>query len=286
MFVYLDADGIAMAQGTADTPLATVQAIFPSVTEKVECDGRLVLYREGVSPYHQRDSGQSGTLVEHYSLVYVPTQDDLNDLVIIQDYRPDGSDSRYYSEINYKTELDRRLHRVDTFSRGELVQTIYYAEFDGTTPSVPVVREDSVYEDDVFSLPTKRTMTISWYGRDGLLVDGAVKVLEKWYEGIAQLHASRRRRSNVYNILQQQVLGMLVATAPAGGLSTDPVVVIETGRAFLVSLDDDFNLWVDTASETGLVDKITNGTELWLDNVVNVPEAGDTIRDYALWELR
>ena len=104
--------------------------------------------------------------------------------------------------INYKTELNTRLRRKNTFVRGVLTEVIYYS-------GLEIVDGEEVFDDEilkvrmhynrdekgnVISRTTVRSYVYSYkeeYGED-------IKVTHKHYNEIESLNEGIRRRTNVY----------------------------------------------------------------------------------------
>jgi hypothetical protein len=85
-----------------------------------------------------------------------------------------------FREVNYKTALRTRLFPKKTFDQGELQKVEYYATFDGTTYSDPVLKVDVTYTRDSQGFASSRTTTRTWYYTDGTEID-ETKVTQKYY---------------------------------------------------------------------------------------------------------
>lgn len=273
MRYFIDTDGVVKARGrdVADRglPPHTLDDVSdPDVVAWVDHPEALI-QDTGDGPYHQFIEGAP-------VLIARLTEHERDKMAIIHDFRPWSKMRPSYKEIDYKSKgLKVRLQPSLTLRRGEVVETIYYGDEDLT---IPVVRETSVYAyNPIDSLHDYRILTAEWYDREGQIIPGSAKVMRKPYKGIARFKASKRRRENVYYYLQDEILEMLVA---AGGGD------IETGRVFLFGIKDLFATWIETAVDAPLTAAIANSPDTWLDIVVDRPEPGDTIRDFALYELR
>jgi hypothetical protein len=191
-------------------------------------------------------------------------------------------------DVDFLTGLTKRLHPKNTFSYGELNETIYYETATpnaqgGLDYSNPVVKEVFVYtRDPGTGFPTYRENTITWYFSDGTL-SPVTKVLEKYYvdDTITQLsELSRRRDNNLKNIIGA-IIKLAIATTPG----KTPNEVIEEGRGFFNNSALNRELYIEDGN-MALVDDVRDDVTItWFDNDVLALCGLPTIRSFIIYQL-
>jgi len=201
-------------------------------------------------------------------------------------YVPDRRE--WPGDVDFLTGLTKRLHPKNTFSYGELNETIYYEVATpnaqgGLDYSNPVVKEVFVYTRDAGTgFHTYRQNTISWYFTNGT-ISPVTKILEKYYvdDAIAQLsELSRRRNNNVKNIIGA-IIRLAIATTPG----KTPNEVIEEGRGFFNNSALNRELYIEDGN-MALVDDVRNDVTItWFDNDVLALCGLPTIRSFIIYQL-
>ena len=203
--------------------------------------------------------------------------------------------------VNYKSGLLGRLHKkLTSWFRGELREVEYYAD-DTETNLVLVVQvfADSDlttpgYARDGSGLAQERWTKRTWKRTDG--TDGTVKTTHKRYDHDkpTQQKEGRRRRQNVIDALELEVLPMLVATTavnPASPTQAEIDAAEVIGVAYIKKYSDDISDYIRTGDlsfkTSPASPNITDDTETWLDDsVVAYGWTGPTIRDEMLGALK
>lgn len=196
--------------------------------------------------------------------------------------------------LDYKVGLTQRLAPKTIFNdKGVLIRIEYYPNSSLNALGQEVFEGDVVVsEDDVYfregpsnalgvsgpdtSFALFRDKTISWYRNDGTI--GASKTLRKTYGPAQRLAESERRRRNVIDLLQQQLLGLLI-----GGLGFtqgETILQLQTFDALHLPYTSSY---LSNGNELPLIASIASDTEHpWLD--VEVQE-GVTVRQVILSRL-
>ena len=189
----------------------------------------------------------------------------------------------FYKALDYKTQLDRRLERDETWFKGTLLSVVFYAEYDEASGafSVPVVEEVDAYDTNALDIYTKRTRTITWYDTSGkrMTEAGAQKILTKHYLGDSGLAATKRRRANVIAYVKDGTLRYMLAT-----IAQPEAEIIALAQGFLNIHTPAMTLWIESGL-SNLGDDVAAATDFWLDNVCNDPEQGNTIREFILYNI-
>ena len=87
------------------------------------------------------------------------------------------------------------LYKKITIVKGELQCIEYYKNFDGTTYSDLIVKEDRVYTRTPLGLAISRLQTSTWYMEDDSI--GLVKETTKYYSMQASIEEAISRRKNI-----------------------------------------------------------------------------------------
>ena len=180
--------------------------------------------------------------------------------------------------VNWKTELVTRLHPEHTIVKGELVKSVYHAEFDGQTYAIPICQSEYVYDRDPNTLLANyRTETISWFMEDGS-VSAETKVLKKYYSSVEQKRSElHRKRKNMVNRGSEiAIYGQVL-----------------TGKSELEATRDAQSLWAELVGAVSLYEQGSTGqligavmaaTDQWLD-LTPAQFGGASIRQAILGEL-
>lgn len=205
----------------------------------------------------------------------------------IYDLIPAADLYRPVDSINYITGLAAevgRLHPiVEDMTDGEVRRVVHYLNFDGVTPSFPIVEERYTYNRNPLGFAMSRVMEIQWYQNDGALGD-LVKTRLKIYSYQDAIRESKRKRSNIVDALELEVLGLMQATVTEaqaiaeGWPSNDEASVLEMGRAFLVSHEGALYSYEHADNKAIQADILADVSRPWLDNPINGD--GVTLRAY------
>lgn len=188
--------------------------------------------------------------------------------------------------INYVSELKERLHPLITdIVKGEVREITYYASVtlnqDGTlTGNTPVVREEFVYTRDVAKMAISRVMKIYWILQDGT-DHPQFKERVKYYSPEQRIVEGQTLRKNIIDYTQPVALGMIMQTE-----QVDYDTAVTMGAELFHAYASNIDSWIYASRGSTLQTTIENDTSIaWLDNVVNIPQSGNTIRDYVLDQL-
>lgn len=161
----------------------------------------------------------------------------------------DGNNFKINGAMESPMNLDYDImgfHKKRTITKGELLSVEYYRNFDGTTYSDLVVKEERVYTRNAMGLVMYRSMIISWYFEDGTV--GEVKNTTKFYSPQESIDEGMNRRGNMIADGKLYILG---------------TVGLANGQDFLVSLTGEVNLFVNGATQP-LRDAITASTKTYI----------------------
>ena len=200
----------------------------------------------------------------------------------IYEYFSGSKDStKFPGRINYKSELDKRLHPKRILGGGLLTNIKYYGEcvFDvggELAFSDPVINVDFVWFLDEYGNIVKRVSEIRYYYDDGAL-DSEAKTLEKLYNPIEAFNASRRKRKNILDEVELSAYGMIIATEPK--LTTDEVKRLCS--EWLEKHSGGLSSFLETGSAQ-LAEAILDDAAYWLRNEV---QPGLSIKTYIIGKL-
>jgi hypothetical protein len=179
--------------------------------------------------------------------------------------------------IDFDRDISIRLHPVNTFSLGELVETIYYANAvlspttGQPTYSEPVVRETWVYVRDPSShMAVYRTGLIEWYDEDGIIGPYPKNRGMKVYDTIsAKREEFNRKRRNQTSRASEVCIGVLMAS----GMTMTQAVV--AGQSYWQTLVSEIALY-ENGDPQPLRDRLGNDVD---------PAWVQVVKDYVLAEL-
>ncbi len=183
--------------------------------------------------------------------------------------------------VNYKTELNTRLHPQHTVVDGELQTTMYYAEGTLTASGSveytdPVIKVSFVWNRNPLGFVYERNSKIEYYLEDGTIGEDT-KETQKFYSNDEAISEGKRRRQNIVDSITLPVMSMMLKTIPE-----DDGVVIQKGRVFLKKHQASFSAFINESNNQIIAD-IVASEELWLNNPIN--DQLTTIRQYILSKL-
>ena len=210
----------------------------------------------------------------------------------IYDYLPPGFDTHTSSKtvppchVDYTIVPTQRLQPIVTsIVRGEVREIIYYANTtlnqDGSlTGDTPVVKEEMTYTRDVAKMALYRVQKIWWYLNDGTTFS-THKERVKYYSPEQRIVEGQTLRKNIIDYMQPVVLVMIMQTE-----SVDYDTAVTMGAELFHAYAANIDSWIYASRGNDLITTVENDTTVsWLDNVVNIPNSGDTIRDYIIDQL-
>lgn len=195
---------------------------------------------------------------------------------------------RYYEDagkpvyaINYKTELNTRLHPKHTVVNGELQLTEYYASATmdaqgALSYSDKVLEIAFVWNRNPLGFCYRRDASITYFLENGSAGESS-KNTQKWYSNDEAISEGKRRRQNIVDSITMPVMGMMMAT-----MSQTDEEVIQLGRDFLKKHQASFSAFINE-SNTKIITDVVASDELWLNNPIN--DQLTTIRQYILSKL-
>jgi len=200
--------------------------------------------------------------------------------------------------LDYKKDVNTKLHPEYIFDElGFLVECNYYTDlsvsidYNGFTVfnySNQILKYVAVYELHDTGHVKKRTVTRSWYLKDGTISNNA-KVTEKFYDGIRARDEGKRRRRNLINKLIIETVGLIILTsADLSGIleaESDAMPFMKDISSGISDYYEYGNKKDSQKSNVLLVEKVLNSTYSRLDNFV--PKTNDkvTIRDYIVSKI-
>lgn len=236
------------------------------------------------------DSATQTTITDFYNALTTSdtiTNFELKIYGFLSDYiKSDREKTEPPCDINYRVSLTKRLNPIITdVYKGEVREITYYENVtlnaDGTqTGDNPIVKETFAYTRDSDLLVISRVMKIYWFMNNGDVFTTANERV-KYYTSEQKIQEGQRRRKNIIDFMQIPVIGMIMQTE---GVTQSEAITM--GADFFDGYITEVNAFIATPRMNTLQDAVSNDTgHAWLDNVVNTPNADDTIRDYILDQL-
>lgn len=180
------------------------------------------------------------------------------------------------------------LHRKKNISKGEIQSIEYYGEYDGTTHSDLIVREERKYY-RINRMVNRREMDIFWYsdnmvnytGGTGTTMGGIIgakKHTTKYYTPEESIVAGEKRRRSIISNIK---IGTLYLIQVADGQTRNDAE--NTGFQFLTEISKEMGLYVEGILEPLKTAIMTNANYSWLDTPIN--QEGTKIREYLYNEV-
>lgn len=181
------------------------------------------------------------------------------------------ADPDNFTRIDYIRGLDIRLAPQRTFTNGVLTRVDFYASvtFDPNTGSESfsdlVLTEEYNYTRNADGFAVARVLTISWM-TEAQTYHARTKSRYKTYNLTESLRETARRRQNVLDTLQSDMIGIFVTT----GMTTDQA--IGAGMDFFQHHINEITAFKEIGALTALINAITaDTTHTWLDTVIAPP---------------
>lgn len=180
------------------------------------------------------------------------------------------------------------LHRKKNVYKGELQSVEYYGEYDGSTYSNLIVREERTYY-RVNRMVNRREMDIFWYSDDtinytggtGTIMGGIIsakKHTTKYYTPEESIAAGEKRRRS---IISNMKIATLYLIQVADGQTRDNAEA--TGFAFLAEYSKEIGLYIEGILEPLKTGIMSSTNYSWLDTPIN--QQGTKIREYLYNEV-
>ncbi len=185
---------------------------------------------------------------------------------VVQDHKDNSNTNIIYPyklTNNYEIDTEKNinyfgLHRKDTIdSLGLLVTKEYYKNYDGTTYSDLVIKDEYVYTLNVNDLVDFRTETITWYLTDDSV--GTTKVFDKYYNLTKGIKEGMVRRTNLIDKAKAYGMGTITGTHASGlpnsyvWFSTMNIVVVD---------------YINGTLKQDIIDFIDNETETYITQTI------------------
>jgi hypothetical protein len=189
--------------------------------------------------------------------------------------------------LDYVTGLKIKLHRKSTIVKGECTKEEFYVNYNGTTYSDLIVKEEHLFARDALGFAASRTTTVTWYLEDGT-PSTSTKTWTKYYSNLEKIDEGKIRRGNLVDNLQMPCIG-LISIAMIGTPNATTAVILE-GRRFLADYKIEFDNFIGASDKTILAclndsnheKYISVGEYSWIDTMTPY---GMTIRQYLVNEL-
>lgn len=167
-------------------------------------------------------------------------------------------------DVDFAVVPTREFHKVTTSVwKGDILEQVFYAEFDEQTQqvSIPVVRRTYEIDYHPASLMIHVCETLAWYRRDGSL-HPETKQMHRYYTGQRYWVWWQRKREQTIDWLRHNVAMAMAANLLPQGWTMDQIVA--EGQAFYD--DHGANIYAYTSGGgTGLYTAISNDLRTWLD---------------------
>lgn len=189
--------------------------------------------------------------------------------------------------VDFISGLTVKLHRKSILVKGECRSEEFYLNFDGTTYSTLIVKEESTYTRDALGFPIYKDVKISWVCEDGSF-HSKTKEWRKYYSQLEKIQEGKTRRGNLLDNLQMPCIG-LISYALLGHFNGSPEVILE-GRRFLADYALEFKVFVDDSNKE-IISCLNNPQHIryasvsnysWIDSMTPY---GVTIRQFIINEL-
>lgn len=189
--------------------------------------------------------------------------------------------------VDFVSGLTVKLHRKSFLVKGECRSEEYYLNFDGTTYSNLVVKEETVYTRNALGFPIYKDVKLSWMCEDGT-IHPKTKEWRKYYSQLEQIKEGKTRRGNLVSNLQMPCIG-LISIAMTGTPNPSAAVILE-GRRFLGDYSKEFTIFIEDSNKEILncliysdnPKYVSIATYPWIDTMTPY---GVTIRQFIINEM-
>lgn len=164
-------------------------------------------------------------------------------------------EEKHFHKINYKKDINVALQKTITFGQPGLVTKADLFEDEAKTILILSVEREYDIEASTGKLLRKKT-TRKYYCEDGSVHPETKDVGWYTYTGEESRAATHRRRVNVTNKLEDDMLEILKAAA--GGNSTQEEANIAAGALFLGALSPALNVFHISGDSSGIVNFVSD----------------------------
>lgn len=171
---------------------------------------------------------------------------------------------KYKINNSYNNPTDKNinlfsLHRKDVIdAKGSLVTKEYYKNYDGTTYSDLVVKDEYVYTfNPTNDLVTLRNEKITWYLEDDSI--GTVKNIVKYYGLVTSIKEGVARRTNLLNNAKAFGLAYISGMHESG---------IPNSYYWFSTMQSEVKNYLEGTKKQDLIDFIDNATETYITQTV------------------
>lgn len=153
-------------------------------------------------------------------------------------------------DLDFRTSLNKMLHRKSTLVKGECVTEEYYENCTVNAQGVLsysnlIVSEHHAFTRDALGFPVKRDSHLHFYDRNGV-ESAESKTWAKFYSNLEKIQEGKTRRGNLVDALQMPCVG-LISIAMTGSPNPTTAVILE-GRRFLFDYKKEFDAFVDESN--------------------------------------
>ena len=226
--------------------------VFPEefIGTSVQGSAWTFLFREGFSDVDRAEAVVLGDEVVKLPIEFeVPEDVNAPDVPKIYALAKEEAKEKHFHNINYNTELAQPLYRTDTFGEpGLLTKVEWYSDL-AKTDLVLVV--DRVYTVQPGIGLVAKSTTRTWINNDDTPHELVKNLGTVPYTPSASRSATKRRRQNVIDSLEQDVIGLL---AQSGG---DFAQGIELAQRFLAELAAPIDVFYKSGYTVDLINLIS-----------------------------
>jgi len=183
--------------------------------------------------------------------------------------------------IDYKSGLNTNLHPRRTFYKGELQQVEWFAAYDGTNYTDPIINVTITYVRDILGFALSRTTTREWYRENGIKSSDALVTTKYYSDPVSRHYEGVRRRSNHILYLKEAVIGLMLES----GVDPNPAVVVQLGRDFLEAYKIQISAFEQDSQSSFRNAVIADTTHTWLDSMPASLGGSLSIRDWVAGQL-
>jgi len=191
-----------------------------------------------------------------------------------------------FTDVDFDTELKLKgfkLHVQNVLTKGERLTKRHYASavYNEATTQIDysdlVIEENYTFERGDNYLAKWRTHLIKWICEDETVHPTTKIMPNKYYTPMERMTEGKRRRANVINQLEYDIVIWITLTVPM-----DPFDAAEEGRAFFNEISAEVSSFLEV-QDLAIHTAISTSTRTWLDNVIVAPDV--TIRQVLISEL-
>jgi len=225
-----------------------IKETFPTRTINVQCHGTAIV----ISMAPDLDAGEKTTL----DTIISDRKANIDPVISVYKITGGFEDP---TSLNINLFGLHKEELIDSF--GLLATVNYYKNYDGTTYSDLVAKDEYVYNINVYDLVDHRTETLTWYLEDDTV--GKTKTIEKYYDTIAGIDEGMKRRNNLIEKAKAYGMSSITGTHEVTG---DPVV--PNSHWFFMQIAGAVDLYIQGINKQGLIDDIQGSGETYLTQTI------------------